>query len=141
MIRFSRRHVSSLHELASQVLERRGVDSAPATLARDLLAGFFDVCMRAGQDGVLVELAQAFAPLDLADRLTLCEEPRLKAGLAAMLGDRARVDRGGPLSALPAQLASCLIATLTLELHDPPARPVTLSDERRREMIAALAGV
>jgi len=141
MIAFPRRHLSSLHELAAQVLERRGVDSAPATLARDLLAGFFDVCMRAGQDGVLVELAQAFAPLDIADRSGLCEEPRLKSGLAAMVGDRARFDPRGPRSAMPAQLADCLIATLGLELHDPPHRPVTLSDESRRETIAALASV
>jgi hypothetical protein len=61
MIGFPRRHLSSLHELASQVLERRGADCAPATLARDLLAGFFDVCMRAGLDGVLVELTKSRA--------------------------------------------------------------------------------
>lgn len=140
MISFPRRRLPSLHELASQVLERRGFDSAPATLARDLLAGFFDVCMRAGQDGVLVELSQAFAPLDIADGSGLSEEPRLKAGLAAMLADRARFDPGGPRSAMPMQLADCLVATLQLELHDPPDRSVTLSDAQRRETIAALAG-
>lgn len=141
MIGFPRPCLSSLHELASQALDRRGAASAPATLARDLLAGFFDVCMRTGQDGVLVELAQAFAPLDITDRSGLCEEPRLKVGLAAMVGDRARFDPGGPLGAMPAQLAACLIATLTLELRDPPDRALTLSDEARRELIAALASV
>jgi len=138
---FPRRHLSSIHELASQVLDRRGADSAPATLARDLLAGFFEVCMRAGQDGVLVELAQAFAPLDIADGSALCEEPRLKTGLATMLGDRARFAPGGPRSAMSTQLADCLLATLALELHESPARSVTLSDEQRRETIAALASV
>lgn len=138
---FPRRHLSSLHELAAQVLERRGADSAPATLARDLLAGFFDVCMRVGEDGVLVELAQVFAPLDLADGSALCEEPRLKAGLTAMLGDRSRFDPGGPRNAMSTQLADCLLATLALELYERPARSVRLSDERRRETIAALARV
>jgi hypothetical protein len=55
-----------------------------------------------------------------------------------MLGDRARFDPGGPRSTMPAQLADCLLATLTLELHDPPDRSVTLSDELRRETLAAL---
>ncbi len=141
MIGFPRPYLSLLHELAAQALERRGADGAPATLAGDLLAGFFDVCMRAGQDGVLVELAQAFAPLDIADRSGLGDEPHLRIKLAAMVSDRARFDPGGPISAMPAQLAGCLIATLTLELHDPPARSITLSDEARRETIAALASV
>src|SRR5207244_563001 len=96
---------------------------------------------RVGQDGVLVELAQAFGPLDLADASALCEEPRLKAGLAAALGDKARFAPGGPRNVMSTQLAACLLATLTLELHDGAARSVTLSDELRRETIAALAGV
>ncbi len=141
MSELPRRHLASLHELAAQVLERRGIDCAPATLTRDLLAGFFDVCMRAGQDGVLVELAQAFAPLDVADSSGLCEEPRLKDGLAALLADRTRFDPGGPRSTMPAQLAGCLLATLGVELSDPPDRSVTMGDELRREMLAAIAGV
>jgi hypothetical protein len=141
MPHFPRRHLSSIHELAAQVLERRGADSAPATLARDLLAGFFDVCMRVGQDGVLVELAQVFGPLDLADASGLYEEPRLKAGLAAALGDKARFAPGGPRNVMSTQLAGCLLGALTLEVHDSAARSITLSDEQRRETIAALAGV
>ncbi len=141
MIGFPRPYLTALHEAASQVLERRGANTAPATLARDLLAGFFDVSVRAGQDGVLVELAQAFAPLDITDRWGLADEPRLKSGLTAMLSDRATFNPGGPLGAMPAQLASCLLATLTLELRDPPDRSLTLSDEARRELTAALATV
>lgn len=137
---FPRRHLSSIHELAAQVLERRGANSAPSTLARDLLAGFHDVCMRAGQDGVLDALAQAFAPLDIADASGLCEEPRIKTGLATLLGDRARFAPGGPRNAMATQLADCLLAALALELQEPSARPVTLSDDRRRETMTALAG-
>jgi len=141
MIGFPRPYLTALHEVASQVLERRGASSAPATLARDLLAGFFDVCMRTGQDGVLVELAQAFAPLDITDRWCLADEPRLKSGLTAMLSDRATFTPGGPLGARPAQVPGCLLATLTLELRDPPDRSLTLSDEARRELLAALASI
>jgi hypothetical protein len=140
MIGVPRRLVSALHELASQVLDRRGVDSAPATLARDLLAGFFDLCMRAGQDGVLVELAHAHA-LDLADGSGLSGDPRLETGLAGLVGDRARFDPGGPRNARPAQLVGCLVATLSLEPRDPPDRSISLGDEVRRETIAALASV
>ena len=120
MIELPRRLLPSLRELGSQVLERRGAEAPPATLARDLLDGFYDVCTHAGQDGVLVRLSEAFAPLEIADGSSLSEEPRLKDGLAALLADRARFDPGGPRVAMPSQLADCLIATLTLELHDPP---------------------
>src|SRR5688500_7774048 len=105
MIGFPRRLVPSLHELGAQALERRGLDGAPASLARDLLAGFFDLCMRTGQDGVLHEIAQAFEPLDLADASSLSEEPRLQGALAAMLADRSRFDPGGPRNAMPTRLA------------------------------------
>jgi hypothetical protein len=141
MIRFPRRHLPPLLALASQVLERHGGGGAPATLARDLLGGFYDVCMRAGQDGVLVELAKAFAPLEIADGSGLREHPRLHSALTAMVSDRARFAPGGPRNAMPAKLTDCLIAALTLELHDEPARSVTLSDELQRETATALTEV
>jgi hypothetical protein len=139
MIRFPRRHLPSLHALASQVLERHGGNGAPATLARDLLGGFFDVCMRAGLDGVLVQLAAAFAPLDVETASGLRDDARLASGLAALVGDRSRFAPGGPRNAMPAKLTDCLIAALTLELTDEVARPVTLSDELQRETAAAIA--
>jgi hypothetical protein len=141
MIRFPRRHLPSLLALASQVLERHGGSGAPATLARELLAGFFDVCTRVGQDGVLVEVAQAFAPLDIADASGLREAPKLNSALTAMIGDRARFAPGGPRNAMPAKLTDCLIAALTLDVQDVPGRSVTLSDALQRETAAALAGV
>lgn len=141
MLGFPRRHLPAIHDLAAQVIERRGATSAPATLARDLLAGFYDVCMRAGQDGVLAELAQTFAPLELADASGLYEDARLKTALTTTLSDRTRFAPGGPRNAMAAQLATCLLSTLGLELQDVPARPVTLSDGLRKETLAALAGV
>lgn len=130
MIPFPRRQLSSLRELATQVLERRGVDGAPATLARDLLTGFSEVCRRSGQDAVVAALAPAEG-----------EEPPHEAALAAMLGDRAKFDRGGPRSTMPAQLADCLIAAAGLELVDLEDRSVTLGDDVRRDVRAALAAV
>lgn len=141
MIRFPRRHLPSLLALAAQVLERHGGGGAPATLSRELLAGFFDVCARTGQDGVLVEVAQAFAPLDMADASGLREHAKLNGALTAMISDRARFAPGGPRNAMPAKLTDCLIAALTLELADVPARSVTLSDAVQRETAAALASV
>jgi hypothetical protein len=134
MTAFPRRHLSSLHELAAQVLARRGVDGAPAAIARDLLAGFYDVCMGAGLDGVLHQLGAE-------DVAGLTEDERLTTELATVLRDRARFDPGGPRSALPTQLAACLIATLGLELQDPVAATTSLDDDIRRDTLAALAAV
>jgi hypothetical protein len=133
MIGFPRRYQSNLLELAAQVLARRGADAAPATFARDLLGGFFAVCLGAGLDGVLQELGAE-------DASGLTEDERRTTELEAMLRDRARFDPGGPRSALPAQLAACLIATLGLELSDPDAGVVSLADDVRRATMTALAG-
>jgi hypothetical protein len=138
---FPRRYLPLLHDLGTHVLGRRGASSAPTTLARDLLAGFFDVCTRAGQDGVLVAVAEAFGPLDISDASALCEEPRLKQALVTLLGDKARFNPGGPRNAMSMQLADCLLTALRLELHEVPSHAVTLNDERRKEIIAAIAGV
>ncbi len=138
-IAFPRRQVAALQTLAASVLERRGAGSPAPAIARELLAGFYDVCMRAGQDGVLEAVAQAFAPLDVSDASGLSEEPRLHGALVAALGDRARFDPRGPRTALPGQLVDCLLATLSLTPEDPPDRGVALGDEVRRDVTAALA--
>ena len=122
------------------MLERRPLDVDRETLARDLLAGFFDVCMRSGLDGVLRALEEAFAPLDLSDGVALAEEPRLRSALADKLGTKAAFDPGGPRNAKPRQLADCLVAVLSLTLVDEPDRTVTFDDGVRAEVTAALAG-
>ena len=123
------------------MLERRGAGAAPDSLARDMLEGFYDVCMRAGLDGVLVALEEAFGPLEIVDGSVLAEEPRLRAGLAARLGNRAEFDPGGPRNAMPAQVAACVVAELSLTPTDPPDRTITLGDEVRGEAAAAIASV
>jgi hypothetical protein len=139
MIALPRRHLAALEDLAAKVLERRGAGCQLDTIARDLLSGFFDVCMDAGLDGVLVELEGAFASLEIADETALSEEPRFQAALTARLSDRRQFDPGGPRAAMPRQLADCLLASLSLTLSDPADRTILLSDAVRREVLSALA--
>jgi hypothetical protein len=130
-----------LHDLASRLLDGRKLGSDDDAFARDLLVGFFDVCMRAGLDGVLVELAQAFPPLDITDRFGLSEHPRFRPALVEKLANKAEFDDRGPRNAKPRQLADCLVAILSLTLTDEPDRTVTLGDDVRTEVTAAMASV
>ncbi len=122
------------------MLERRAIGCDSEPLARDLLAGFFDVCQRNGLDGVIAELEQAFAPLELTDGSALADEPRIRDALVAKLDTKADFDHGGPRNAKPRQLTDCLVAVLTLNVIDEPDRTVTFGDEVRIELLAALSG-
>ncbi|MBS1123657.1 MAG: hypothetical protein H6Q90_5885 [Deltaproteobacteria bacterium] len=122
------------------MLEKRALGADSELLARDLLAGFVDVSQRSGLDGVLAQLEQAFAPLEIVDGAALSEDPRLRSALAEKLANKADYDPRGPRNAKPRQLADCLLATLSLTLSDEPDRTVTLSDDVRAEVMAALAG-
>ncbi|HUH01639.1 MAG TPA: hypothetical protein VML75_06565 [Kofleriaceae bacterium] len=141
MIAFPRRHLSSLNELAARAIDRHGRRYSSDILARDLLVGFFEVCLHAGLDGVLFELEQAFAPLEITDGAALAEDPRIHSALVAKLGDASSFDPRGPRSAKPQQLADCLTAVLSLDITDPPARTLSLPDEVRTAMVGALAAV
>ncbi len=123
------------------MLESRGAGVENGTLARELLAGFYETCIRSGLDGVLTEIEQAFAPLVVADELALADDPRLHGDLTARLGNKAEFDARGPRNAKPKQLADILIAVLALTPSDPPDRAVTLSNELRGEVVKALASV
>jgi hypothetical protein len=136
-IEVPRAQLASLQELASRVLDRRPVGCDRETVARDLLGGFFDICMRSGLDKVLVELAQAYAPLDLDDRLALADHPQLLPALAEKLD----LSEGGPRNARPRLLADALVASLSLTVIDEPDRTITLGDAVRVEVTAALASV
>jgi hypothetical protein len=138
-IEFPRQHLALLQELASRVIESRALGCDAETLARDLFAGFHDVCMRSGLDRVLVELEQAFPPLDITDRFALCEHPDLRPALVTVIGDK--LDDGGPRNAKPLQLAECLVTTLSLALFDEADRTITLGDDVRTQVLAALTSV
>jgi hypothetical protein len=107
------------------VLDSRAIDGDTESLARDLLDGFPDICLRAGLDGVLAELE--------------LDDARFLSDLTARLGNKAEFDARGPRNAKPRQAAECLIAALGLTLIDPPDRTLTLTGELRAEVLAALA--
>lgn len=132
-IEFPRRQVALLQSHASRLLDSRKPKTASAALARDLLAAFFDVCMRAGLDRVLVEL-------DTSDRAELVDHPTLVPALASQL-DAIDIDGGGPRNAKPGQIVGCVVAALGLTLTDEGVQTITLDDKIRVEVAAALAGV
>jgi hypothetical protein len=137
-IGFPRPGLVVLQELASRVLETRALGCESETLAGDLLLGFVDACLRAGLDGVLVQLAEAYPPLDPADRFGLAEHATLRPALVAQLE---HFDHNGPRNAKPRQLADALVAALGLELTDADDRTIALADEVRAEVATALGNV
>ena len=137
---FPRRYVGLLHELGSRLLDSRKAGSDPEVLARNLLAGFVDICMRSGLDRVLVELEPASSPPELAGGSTLPDHPTLLPALVTRLGT-IDLDDGGPRNAKPRQLADCVVAALGLTLSDAAERTITLGDDVRTEVRAALASV
>lgn len=133
-------HVRYLQELGTRLLDSRKPGTDSDVFARELLVGFFDICMQSGLDRVLVELGEAFPGLDLTDRATLADQDTLRAALASQL-DAIDLDGGGPRNAKPRQLGECLVAALGLTLVDEPDRTITLDHTVRTEVAAALASV
>jgi hypothetical protein len=137
---FPQHHVRLLHELAMRLLDSRKSKTKSEMFARELLVGFFDTCMHAGLDGVLVALEQTFPGLDLSDRATLADHPTLCAALATRL-HAINLDAGGPRNAKPLQVAECLLGALGLTLADEPDQTIVLDDAVRTQVVAALASV
>lgn len=143
---FPRTLVVSLRDLASRLLDSRKPKSESSTLARELLAGFYEICARAGQDRLLADLAEAFpAPAEAEAAhdeagAALADHPVLVPALVAQLATL-DLDDGGPRNAKPKQLADCVVAALGLVLVDEPDRSIALDDEVRVAVTAALAQV
>jgi hypothetical protein len=137
-IDFPRRRVELLQDYASRALEHRKPRTESVAFARELLAGFFDVCLRVGLDRVLVDLEQAFPPLDTRDRATWHDHLTLLPALSAQL-DAADLDGGGPRNARPGQLINCIVVALGLTLSDEADETITLDHKVRAEVAAALA--
>lgn len=137
-IEFPRTCFGSLLDLGARLLDSRKVGSANEPFARVLLAGFYDICMRHGLDGVLVGIAQAFPPLDIADRAALCDHPTLRPALVAQL-DMTPIDGGGPGNAKPGLLANALVTALGLTVTDAPDRTIAFDGKVRAEVAAALS--
>jgi hypothetical protein len=139
-IEFPGRHVALLQDHAARLLDRRKPRTESVAVARELLGGFFDICTQAGLDRVLVELEQAFPPLDISDRTSLQDHPTLLPALAEQV-DKADLDGGGPRNARPGLLVNAVVAALGLKISDAVEPSTTLDDKLRVEVAAALAGV
>ncbi len=131
---FPRAHLVPLQELASRILETRAVEGDPSVLAKELLAGFYEVCQRYGLDGTLEDLG-------LTDEAALAEHPELRAALADRLGNKAEFDPRGPRNAKPKQLADSVVATLGLTVTDEADRTITFDDDVRKAVTGALGSV
>jgi len=118
-----------------RLLDSRKPKTESTVLARELLAGFFDICMRAGLDRVLVELE-----LDVGDSSSLYDHPTLRPALAAQL-DSLNLDGGGPRNARPGQLTQCVVAVLGLTVVDPTEPIINLDHTVRTELVSAVAHV
>jgi hypothetical protein len=139
-VEFPRSQVVALQELAERLLDSRKAGGPFPRLARDLLLGFFDVCVRTGLDRVLVDLAQALPPLDPGDRAGLADHEPVSEALTARLG-ASKLDDGGPRNAKPRQVVDCLLAALELTVVAEPDRSIAFSDDVRHEVAGALASV
>src|SRR5215475_6548842 len=132
--------IAALQDHATRLYESRRPGTGLASLARDLLLAFFDVCTHAGLDRALAELAQAFPPLDLSDRSALATHEVVLPAMLAQL-EMIDLDGGGPRGTKPRQLVDCVIAALGLTLVDAPDRTITLDDAVRVDVTRALAAV
>lgn len=132
--------IAALQDHAARLYESRKPGTSLASLARDLLLAFFDVCTHAGLDRVLAELAQAFPPLDPTDRSALATHDTVVPAVVAQL-ETIDLDGGGPRGTKPRQLADCVVAALGLTLVDEPDRTITLDDAVRVDVTRALAAV
>lgn len=139
-VAFPHRNLGALQELAARLLDARKARTDLAVLARDLLLGFHDVCTYGGLDRVLGELAGELPALDLSDRAALADHEPLAGALVAQL-DKIALDGGGPRNVRPRQVAECVVAALQLAVTEEPDRSVTLGDDVRTAVVAAIASV
>ncbi len=129
-IAFPRRYVVSLQELAARVLEKYPVDADLDAIARDLLAGFADVCLLSGLDRTLAELEAG-----------LSDDHGLHEALVEKLGVKTNYDPRGPRNAKAGQLTECLVAVVGLVPADDERRTLTLPHGLRMEIMAAISSV
>jgi hypothetical protein len=137
---FPQRHLGTLLELGSQLLEYRKPNSDHDPLARDLFLGFFDVCQRAGQDGLLAADAAQHPDLDPTDRTSLAVHATLRPALVAQLA-AADLDGGGPRNARPRKLADAVLAALGVSLVEEADRSIALDASVRAQALAEVTRI
>jgi hypothetical protein len=139
-IDFPGSRIAALQDHAVRLYESRKSGTSLASLARDLLLAFFDVCAHAGLDRVLAQIGEAFPPLDLTDRSALATHEAVLPAVVAKL-EAIDLDGGGPRGAKPRQLVDCVVAALGLALVDEPDRTIALDDAVRADVSRAMASV
>jgi hypothetical protein len=132
--------IAALRDHAARLIDSRKPGTDLRSLARDLLHGLFDVCMRAGFDRVLAELAAAFPGADPADRSALSDDDVVCAAVIAKI-EEIDLDGRGPRGPKPGQLAECVVAALGLAVVAAPEPLSVLGDDVRIAVVAALARV
>lgn len=123
MNKFPRANLGLLLDLTARIIDVRPVGTGHAVLARDLLEGYVEACLAAGQDA-LVEDFDTEEP-----------EPRLVALLAE------RYDERGPRNTKSRILVDALLAAVGAELADDTLPVITLGDDVRQEVVAAITSV
>jgi hypothetical protein len=126
-VEFPQRQIGALQEVAVRLLDSRKTGTDLSHLARDVLAGLYDVCAQHGLDRV-------------SDELQTGDEDTQVRVLAERLAT-ADLDGGGPRNTRPKQIADCVVAALELTVVEEPDRSVSLGDDVRAAVVAAIAGV
>ena len=137
---FPRSRIAALQDHAVRLYDSRKSGTSLDSVARDLLLAFYDLCVHAGLDRVLAELAEAFPPLDVTDRTALATHEVVLPAVVAQL-ETIDLDGGSPRGAKPRQLTECVVAALGLTLVDDPDRAIALDDTVRVDLRRALAAV
>lgn len=132
-----RAHLAHLYDLGSRLIDHRKPGTENEAVARSMLASFFDVCLRIGQDQLLAELDPAQPP---ADRSELADHPRYLPALVAQL-DTIELDGGSPRNTKVKQLGDAIVAALGLAVVDPADRAIPLDDKVRTAAQAAMLEV
>ena len=136
---FPQHYAGLLQDLAARLIDSRKAKSENVALARHLLVGFYEICLRCGLDGLVVELDPT-NELDITDSSGLSDHPTLLPALVAELG-KIDLDAGGPRNAKPGQLVDRLLAALGVTLSEARYQTVTLDGQIRTDVLAALASV
>jgi hypothetical protein len=132
-----RAHLAYLYDLGSRLLDHRRPGTENEAVARSLLASFYDVCLRIGQDQLLAELDPSQPP---SDRSELADHPRHLPALVAQL-DTLELDGGSPRNTKVKQLGDAIVAALGLSVVDPADRSIALDDKVRGAAHAAMLDV
>jgi hypothetical protein len=132
-----RAHLAYLYDLGSRLIDSRRPGTDNEAVARSMLASFFDVCLRIGQDQLLAELDPSQPP---SDRSELADHPRYLPALVAQL-DTIDLDGGSPRNTKVKQLGDAIVTALGLAVVDAADRSIALDDKLRVAAHAAILDV